>query len=188
MTTFKLLFGTTWRGGVFGLIAGTALGLLYGAVFFNALLFFGWLSEMPVNFESSDALRMGVVVPFLALIGAIMGGAFGIPTGFAVGLLNGLLVGLITRLFFFPLRDTRTYRRTIMLISTVFTAIASWFGFYAMMLLYANIEKANVPMLALIITLPAVIAGMAAGLISQIGARWYERELTKGSAQNVASN
>ncbi len=179
MTTLKLIWGTTWRGGVFGLLAGTSLGLLYGAVFFNAMLFFGLLSEMPVAFESSDALRVGVVVPFLALIGAIMGGIFGIPTGAAVGVLNGLLLGIITRIFFFPLRDARTYRRVIALISAVFTAIASWFGFFAIMLFYANIEKANVPVLAAFVIVPALIAGIAAGLISQLGVRWYEKESAK---------
>lgn len=179
MMTFKLLWSTTWRGGAWGLLAGTLLSMVYGALFFNAMLFFGLLSEMPVAFESSDVLRVGVVVPFLALIGAIMGGIFGIPTGAVVGGLNGLLLGIITRVFFFPLHDSKKYRRVIALTSAVFTALASWFGFFALMLFYANIEKANVPVLALIITLPALIAGMAAGLISQIGARWYEKESAK---------
>jgi len=130
---------------------------------------------MPVAFESSDALRVGVAIPFLALIGAIMGGVFGIPTGAVVGVLNGLLLGIVTRAFFYPLRDVRTYRRVIAVTSAVCTTIASWLSFFAIMLLYVNEAKANLGGLAIFVVIPALIAGIAAAFISQIGARWYER-------------
>jgi hypothetical protein len=130
---------------------------------------------MPTAFESSDALRVGVVIPFLALIGAIMGALFGVPTGLLVGLLNGLLVGILTRVYFFPPRDARTYRRVIAMASALFTAVASWIGFLAIMLFYANREKANVPVLAVGVLIPALIAGVGAGLLSRMITRWYEQ-------------
>jgi hypothetical protein len=179
MTTFKLLFGTIWRGGAWGLLAGTMLGTAYGAVFANGLFFFGLLSQAPAEFQGDDVPRAIVAVLLLALIGSIMGGVFGIPTGLVVGLLNGLLLGIVTRAFFYPLRDAKKYRRVIALTSAVFTAIASWLGFFVIMLFYANTEKANVPVLAIGVIIPAVIAGIAAGFISQMGARWYEKESAK---------
>jgi hypothetical protein len=179
MTTPKLLWGTPWRGGAWGLLAGTMLGVAYGAVFANVLFFSGLFAQMPTAFESSDALRVGVVIPFLALIGAVMGALFGVPTGLFVGLLNGLLVGILTRAFFFPPRDARAYRRMIATASALFTSIASWLGFLAIMLSYANRDKANVPLLAAIVLIPALIAGVSAGLLSRILSRWYEKESAK---------
>ncbi len=173
MSTAKLFWNTTWRGGAWGLLAGTMLGTAYGAVFANVLLLSGLFAQMPTAFESSDALRVGVVIPFLALIGAIMGALFGVPTGFVVGALNGLLIGMITRAFFFPPRDARTYRRVIATTSALFTGIASWLGFFAIMLFYANRDKANVPILAVGVLIPALIAGVAAAFISREIARWY---------------
>jgi len=179
MTTARWLWGMTWRGGAWGLLAGTMLGTAYGAVFANGLFFFGLLSQAPAEFHGEDVPRAIVAVLLLALIGSVMGALFGVPTGFVVGLLNGLLLGIVTRAFFYPLRDARTYRRVIALISVGFTAIASWLGFFAIMLFYANTEKANVPVLAIGVIIPALIAGIAAGFISQMGARWYERESAK---------
>jgi hypothetical protein len=147
----------------------------YGAIFANVMFFSGLFAEIPIAFESSDALRVGIVVPFLALIGAVMGALFGVPTGFAVGAMNGLLIGIITRAFFFSLRNARTYRRVIAVVSALFTSIASWLGFLAIMLFYANRDKANVGVLAVGVLIPALIAGVGAGLISRVIARWYEQ-------------
>lgn len=179
MTTARLLWGMTWRGGALGLLAGTMLGTAYGAVFANSLFFFGLLAQAPAEFQSGDAPRAIFAVLFLALIGSVMGALFGVPTGFIAGLLNGLLIGLMTRIFFYPLRGAKTYRRMMALTSGVFTALASWLGFFATMLFYANIEKANVPVLAALVVIPALIAGIAAAFISQMGARWYEKESAK---------
>lgn len=179
MTTFKLLWSTTWRGGAWGLLAGTMLGTFYGAMFANSLFFFGLLAQAPGEFRRDNVSSALFAVLLLALIGGITGGIFGIPTGFVVGGLNGLLLGIITRAFFIPLRDAKTYRRVIMLTSAVFTAIASWLGFFTIMLFYANTEQANVPVLAALVVVPALLAGVAAAFISQIGARWYEKENAK---------
>jgi uncharacterized membrane protein YkvI len=89
--------------------------------------------------------------------------------------LNGLLVGIITRIFYYPLRDAQTFRRVIATVSALFTGIASWVCFFAIILFYSNRDKADVPMLALIVTLPALIAGGASALISRVIAAWYEK-------------
>lgn len=179
MKISKLLWGTTWRGGAWGLLAGTMLGTFYGAIFANGLFFFGWLSQAPIEFHGEDAPRAIFAMFLMALIGSVTGALFGVPTGFVVGLLNGLLLGIITRAFFYPLRDAQTYRRVIILTSAAFTAIASWLGFFVIMLFYANTAKANVPVLALGGVIPALIAGIAAALISRLIARWYERQSAK---------
>lgn len=170
MSTIKLFWNTTWRGGAWGLLAGTMLGTAYGAIFANALFLFG-LAQAPLDLRADDIPRALGAILVLALIGAVMGALFGVPTGLIVGSLNGLLVGVLTRAFFFPPRDARTYRRVIALASALFTVIASWLGFLAIMLFYANREKANVPMLAVIVLIPALIAGIAAALISRVIAR-----------------
>jgi hypothetical protein len=158
-----------------GLLGGTMLGTAYGAVFANALFLFGLAAQSPFNLQLDDSPRAFVAIAILALIGAVMGALFGVPTGFVVGVLNGLLIGIATRAFFFPLRDARTYRRVIAAASASFTGIASWFGFLAIMLFYANREKANVPMLAVIVLIPALIAGVGAGLLSRMFSRWHEQ-------------
>lgn len=171
METFKILWGTTWRGGAFGLLAGTMGGAAReaGAIFPDLFLVAGLVSENSFQPSDTGALVGGVL--FFALIGAVMGALFGVPTGLVVGLWDGLLVGLITRAFFFPLKDVQTYRRVIAITCVVFTTIASWLGFLAIMLFYANRDKANVPALAVGAIIPALIAGIAAGLISRLIAR-----------------
>ncbi len=174
MTTGRLLWGMTWRGGAWGLLGGTMLGTAYGAVLANALFLSG-LAQAPFNPQLDDIPRALVAIVILALIGAVMGALFGVPTGLLVGSLNGLLVGILTRAFFFPRRDARTYRRVIATASALFTAIASWLGFLAIMLFYANREKANVPILAVGVLIPALIAGVGAGFLSRIISHWYEQ-------------
>lgn len=172
--TGKIIFGMTWRGAAWGLLGGTMLGTAYGAIFANALLVFG-LAQTTSPIEASDLPRALVGVLVLALIGSVMGALFGVPTGAIVGMLDGLLVGIITRVFFFPLREAKNYRRVTAMVSVMFTGIASWLCFFAIMLFYANREKANVGALAIAVTLPALIAGGASAFISRAIAGWYER-------------
>lgn len=174
MTTTRLLFGTTWRGAAWGLLVGTFGGSAFGALFGNALVFGVGLLRQPADLSLSDIPTAIAAVGVLALIGSVMGALFGVPTGFVVGLLNGLLVGIVTRVLFFPLKNVRVYRIVIALMSMVFTMLTSWVGFMLIWILYANEDKANMAGLAVMSVLPALIAGVGAGLISQIGARWYE--------------
>lgn len=187
MSTRKLLWGMTWRGGALGLLGGTMLGTAYGAIFANALLLARLAQEWQTLSAENFVPGLAAVL-LLALIGAVMGALFGVPTGLLVGALNGLLVGVLTRAFFFPPRDARTYRRVIALASALFTGIASWIGFLAIMLFYANREKADVPMLAVIVLIPALIAGVAAAFISRVIARWYENRNLELETLNLKPN
>lgn len=179
MTTINLLFGTTWRGAAWGLLVGTFGGSAFGALFGNVLVFGVGLMRQPADLGLSDIPTAIAAVGVLALIGSVMGALFGVPTGFVVGLLNGLLVGIVTRIFFFPLKNVRAYRIVIALVSLIFTTLASWVGFMLIMILYAKQDKANFTGLGIFVALPALIAGIGAGLICQIGARWYEKESAK---------
>jgi eukaryotic-like serine/threonine-protein kinase len=173
VTTIKLLWGTTWRGGALGLLVGTLGGAAYGALFANGLLAWGLLAQ-PRALELKD-LPAGIgAVVFLALIGAVIGALFGVPTGIVVGSANGLFLGILTRAFFYPLKNARVYRRTTAVVSALFTGVAAWLCFIAIMLFYADRNAANIGMLIGIVTLPALIAGVGAGLLSQLITRWYE--------------
>lgn len=178
MTTLKLLWSTTWRGGALGLVVGTFVGATFGALFANGLFTFSLAFEAD-KMTSQDVPAGIVAILFLALVGAVVGALFGVPTGFVVGIANGLLLGIVSRVFFFPLTNVRGYRWVIALISMAFTTLTSWVGFMLIMFLYANQDKANYVGLAVFLIIPALIAGVVAGIISQIGARWYEKESAK---------
>jgi hypothetical protein len=175
MTTARLLWGMKWRGGAWGLLAGTLLGSAYGAVFAVVVDLYALSLRFPYLGEASDAPRALVGALFLALVGAIIGALFGVPTGLLVGASNGLLLGVLTRALFYPLKDARIYRRVVALVSAVFAGIAAWVCFVALALFYANRSAANVDMIVVIVAIPALIAGVSAGFISRFIARWYER-------------
>jgi hypothetical protein len=188
ISTFKLVWNTTWRGGAWGLLAGTFIGAAFGAVIGNVLVFGVGLMNQSKSLGLNDIPTAFAVVFAVAMFGMVIGAIFGVPTGFVVGITNGLLLGIVSRVFFFPLTNVRAYRWVIALISMTFTTLTSWVGFMLIMFLYANQDKANYVGLAIFLVIPALIAGVVAGLISQIGARWYERESAKGIAQNVSAN
>lgn len=175
MTTTRLLFGATWRGGGLGLVAGAMGGATYGALFANAMFFIGFITESQLPPELKDAPGAIAAVVILAFIGSVMGAMFGMPVGALVGLLDGLLIGIVTRLFFFPLRDAKIYRRVMALICFIVTASASWVGFMLIWIFLSNQGKANFTVFSLISAIPALIAGVAATLLSRVIARWYER-------------
>lgn len=177
ISTFKLVWGTTWRGAAFGLLVGTFGGSWFGALFGNVLVFgVGLLKQPPQDLGLKDVPAAIGAMLFLALIGAVMGTMFGMPTGVIVGLMDGVLVGIITRLFFYPLKNARVYRVVIAVISFIVTTPVSWVGFMLIWLLFSNDGKADLMGLGAISGLPALVAGISAALISQIGARWYEKQ------------
>lgn len=188
MTTPRLLWGMTWRGTIWGLLAGTVLGIIYGAIFVEILLLVAY-DKQGLYVQTPNQISGGIAAMlFIALIGAIAGGIFGAPTGLGVGWLDGLLVGILTRMFFLPLRNTRVYRWTIAIISAIFTAITAWACFIGILILYEPTRASVSVPLILIVAVPAPIAGIAAGFISRLITRWYERESTKVTTQNVSSN
>jgi hypothetical protein len=185
MPTIKLLWGTTWRGGAFGLVAGTMGGAGYGAIFANVLFAFGLMSQAPFEFKPEYVVSGLVAVLFFAFIGSIAGALFGVPTGLVVGIADGMLLGVMTRALFYPLKNARRYRWMIAIVSAIFTGIVAWLCFISIMLFYVNRNAANVGVLAVIVTIPALIAGVGAGLTSRLVAHWYESESKKGVIQNV---
>jgi hypothetical protein len=178
MSTLTLLWNTTWRGGAWGLLAGASLSMAYGATFANLLVFGGMITQPLGEFQPGDIPAAIFVVFLMAFLGAIMGGIFGIPTGFAVGATNGFLFGIITRLFFFPPRNTHLYHRVMALSSGLFTGIASWVGFILIWQLYMNDEKGDLGAGIIMVTVPAIIAGIAAAFMSRLGTRWYEKAIS----------
>ncbi|MBI4786177.1 MAG: hypothetical protein HY782_03915 [Chloroflexi bacterium] len=175
MTTGRLLWGMTWRGGAWGLLVGTLGGTAYGAVFANVLLAAGLVSQMPFDWKPEYAVSAIGAVLFLALIGAVVGGIFGVPSGIVVGTMVGLAMGVLTRAVFYPPRGTRVFRWTLAITSALLTTIAAWMCFIAIMLFYANRNAASVGALMIVVAIPALIAGAAAALISRLLARWYEQ-------------
>ena len=178
MTTGKLFWNTLWRGGLWGLFGGALFGAGFGAIFANILFFFGMIAQAPFDLRAQDILSAIVAVIFLALIGAVVGALFGVPSGIVVGLGNGLLLGILSRAFFFPLKDVRVYRRTITIVSAVFSTISACICFIAIALFYANRNAANVPALAALFAIPALVSGVCALFISQTIARWYEKTIS----------
>jgi hypothetical protein len=167
------------------MLAGTMGGSTYGAIFANVLFAFGMLAQAPFEFKQEYIAGGLFAVLFFALVGAVVGALIGVPTGFVVGTASGLLLGVLTSLFFYPLNNTRRYRRVIVGVSGVFTAVAAWVCFTGIILFYANRSAANVGVLAVIVTIPALVAGIGAGLTSRLIANWYEGESNRGAIQNA---
>ena len=184
MNTIKLIWNTTWRGGAWGLLAGASLSMAYGATFANLLVFGGMITQPLGEFQPGDIPAVIFVIFFMAFIGTIMGGIFGIPTGFTVGAMNGFLFGIITRLFFYPPRNLRVYHAVMALSSGLFTAIASWVGFILIWQLYMNEEKGDLGAGVVMVTIPAIIAGIAAAFMSRLGYKWYEKQLSSTNGTN----
>ena len=184
MSTINIIWGTTWRGAGLGLLAGTLGGSAYGALFANVLLAFGVMAQAPFEVKPQDLVGALAAVLLFALIGSVMGALFGVPSGLVVGVTAGLLLGVLTRVFFFPLTKARRYRWAIAGISAVYTGVLAWFCFFSIMLFYANKSAANVGGLAVIVIVPALIAGVGAGLTSRLIAHWYESESIKGATHH----
>jgi hypothetical protein len=90
-----------------------------------------------------------------------------------LGLGNGLLVGLLTRLCFFPLTNARRHRRIVGMVSILFCTAAGSIGFA---LLSYKLFPFVRPLALVISEVPAVIAGLAMGVISQRISQWYEQK------------
>jgi hypothetical protein len=95
------------------------------------------------------------------IYGALFGGIVGLP----LGIIDGLVIGLVTYTYFYPLTDADQYRRTLTFISAPLTAVGAYVGF--LWLLNTSFG------FAVILVLPALIAGAAAHYASRRFARWY---------------
>ena len=174
MTTGRLLWGTTWRGGVWGAVAGLILGAIYGPMLVVILTALDIVKQTtPLDAKSvTDAAG-------LALVGAIIGALFGLPTGVFAGVMNGLAIGILTRLFFAPLKNPVAYRWGIAVVSAVFTGIAGALGLVVILLLIGAVLDPQ--LLLLTIPIPAITASIAAAFLSILITRWYLKENAKMS-------
>lgn len=170
MTTSKLLWGTTWRGGVWGVLAGLILGAIYGPLLILILAIIDIVNKT----SSND--NLGEVAGF-ALLGVIFGAIFGAPIGLFVGALNGLFIGILTRIFFTPLKNKSMYRWGIAVLSALFTSVTAWLGLAVLFIVIGSVLDANVLLLA--ITIPAFIGGIVPHLLA-----FSLRDGTKRRARN----
>jgi eukaryotic-like serine/threonine-protein kinase len=117
-------------------------------------------------------LYSSIAIP---VFGTIYGGMFGAMVGFPLGLGNGILIGLITRLFFYPLKNTSLHQRSLNLISTfIGTAVA--LVFFGKFLGTAIFGSKNLQEILFYTIAPSIITGLSMGAVSKSFAQWYERE------------
>lgn len=174
MPTLSLIWNALWRGGAWGLLTGTLLGSVYGAIFGTVVYLFVVIAQDPARIPLDNLPRALLGMRLLPVIGSVVGALFGVPTGLIVGLIGGLLIGVLTRAFFYPLHDAARHRRATVIVSGIFTAAASWLCFVGIMVFYANRARANIPVLMLLVTIPALIAGAAGWLVAWHITRSYE--------------
>jgi hypothetical protein len=160
----------TWRGAVWGLLAGGMLGFVYGLVVLLVLTLADTSSKdwTKLNAEATSAL---------IILAIISGTLFGAPIGFIAGAADGFVIALLTRLFFSPLKNAGAYRLIIALISGFFTLIVAGLGLFGISVATSMVIDNGVRIL--VIGLPAIIAAIAAALISILITRWYIKASAK---------
>lgn len=188
MTTARLLWGMTWRGAGCGLLSGLALGALPGMLIIVsaiALMLIFW--NTPMYFAGEELFFAELITIFILVAGLAMGTTIGLTNGISCG----LLVGVLTRVFFFPLKNARRYRRVIGAASIVIGMAITLPLFLT--LFNAIIEKIFTPQMpptghiaffVLMVIAPVLIEGLIAFLIGQIIALWYINAM-KGVTPNA---
>jgi eukaryotic-like serine/threonine-protein kinase len=175
VTTFKLLWGSTWRGGTWGIALGALLGMIYGALFMVALFFAAMSNQTNAAPQSADAPRGLIAILFLMFIGSIMGALFGMPTGVFIGLIDGLVLGVLTRVFFYPIRDALRFRRVLAIVSALISIVGSWTCFALILLLFAQQHSVSVTTMVVVGAIPALIAGAGGVFVSRRIVEWYSK-------------
>jgi eukaryotic-like serine/threonine-protein kinase len=117
-------------------------------------------------------LYSSIAIP---LAGTIVGGMFGAMVGFPLGFGNGILIGLITRLFFYPLKNTSVHQRTLNLLSTFIGTIVG-IVFFAQLLGTMIFGNQSLQYLLFYAIAPSIITGLSMGAVSKSFAQWYERK------------
>lgn len=181
MTTRRLLWGMTWRGGIWGCVLGTFLTSIYGWLFFAFTTGQSsvWSKE---SLFSTSGLMLSIFVAVLF---------FSFPL-LLVGLTGGFVIAILTRKLFYPLTTPFQFRR----ISIISGFVIGVLGFLAIWVLrfgswdvtYSLKTDPELLKYILFPIVPALIAGFGATFVSQRLARWYERESAKAIAQNISSN
>gem|GEM_PF-1011759 len=178
MTTRRLLWGMTWRGGAWGLLSGMTLGGIYGMVVsFIVVELPDILSKQP---QTIDALeRLLRVDALLTLYSIVVGMGVGTPFGLALGLGGGLGMGLFTRILYFRPRERILYQRFQQSIG----ALAITFGISGYILLFYRIPNTEffrfdfTLVFWMFMGFPAIIAGICGMFFSQRILRWYKNEM-----------
>ncbi len=179
MTATKLLWDMTWRGAFWGMLAGTLFGIAYAIVFIEVNTIINWLAHKSFELQNADLWTIVTTLILVALSGAFFGLVCGAPTGLVIGAANGLLIGVITHRYFVPMPDARTYRRMVAIVSAIFTGVTSWMGFMIAWTFYTQRVTPDVTILLLMVTLPAIIAALAAIWVSRRVEGWYTRATKK---------
>lgn len=176
MSTSKLVLNITARATAGGIIIALMVQAIFGALL--ALFAVG----AAMTNRGTDLLSPGTAVAALAgvfvlwLIGAIAGGIFSIPAGIAVGVSGGILMSLLTRVFFYPLKETRRYRIVMGILMGMYAFIVSWICFMAVYLLFAKDNAVQSPLVPWLALIPALIAGVMGYFVCGFIAKWYVKE------------
>lgn len=179
------MWGSTWRGGTWGIALGALLGMIYGALFMVALFFVAMSNQTNAAPQPADAPRGLIAILFLMFIGSIMGALFGMPTGVFIGLIDGLVLGILTRMFFYSLGNARRFRRVLAAISALVSIVGSWTCFALILLLFAQQHSVSVTTLVVVGAVPALIAGAGGVFVSRRIAEWYAKLEINGVIENV---
>jgi eukaryotic-like serine/threonine-protein kinase len=110
-------------------------------------------------------------------IGTMIGVMIGTIIGFPLGLGNGLLVSLITRLFFYPLKNSTLHKRVLSLVSTIIGTAISVVLFTTLgSVTSGHIISNKLQHFLFYAIAPSVITGLSMGAVSKSFAQWYEKE------------
>ncbi|MBH8564226.1 serine/threonine protein kinase [Nostoc sp. CENA67] len=138
------------------------------SLFWNAM----WRSTVigGIVVAMSAALYSTVVIP---IVGTYMGLQIGAFVGFPIAFVNGFVVAIITRLFFFPLKNSHLHRRTVTIISTILGMSIAVISFKSL-----SFHETNSLLLDKVFWMiaPSVITGLGMGTASKSIAQWYEKE------------
>ncbi|MBF2029805.1 MAG: serine/threonine protein kinase [Oscillatoriales cyanobacterium C42_A2020_001] len=142
-----------------------------GSLFWNAL----WRSSAMGTIAGCiySGIYTVMIVPDTLVWGMMTGAFVGAVWGFGLGVLNGFIVGILTRLFFFPLTNPRRHRWFISLVSGV-ACVSLNYAFIANFI-FKTVYLEPLYLLIILGIVPAAIAGISMGVISQSIARWYEK-------------
>lgn len=177
MDASKLLWSMIQRGWSWTTGIGALLGAAYGIVLLATAIFSLW------NFNPDNSAVQQVLVLFFAVIIAALFGAFvAAAIGFVAGPVGGALCAGMSRLFFTPLKNERTYRLT--------ARIAG--GLYGILALVVAVRLISTSGLAptiqtsrealMLYVFPALIGGAAGVYISRRVTDVYVQSITPPDA------
>ncbi|MBI5302585.1 MAG: hypothetical protein HY868_10640 [Chloroflexi bacterium] len=179
----ELVLGAIQRGSGWGIVTSAVLGGLYGFILF----FYTGFSIVPIDRSPSMRLISSLFVGSIA--GAIIGMIMGLVLGCTAGLLWGNMVHFLTTWH----RGQSLICQFAGTICVIYVTSSSLILLKAMYTFF-DMDYGTPPRplnfigFALFYNVPILLAAIGAAFASQRLAHWYERESTKGIAQNVSPN